>query len=490
MKHSFLALLILITFVHAGAIAQPNVKSELAQMLQHHVEVLASDSMEGRGLGTEGKLRAQKYIAEQFAVMGLKPIGEDYFQQLDLHVGLAMVKGANVVGYLEGSDPKLQDEYILIGAHYDHLGYKYKDDKKVIYHGGDDNASGVATMIELARYFAANPQIVKRSIIFVAFDGEESGLLGSEKFIKENKVFGINNIGLMFSFDMVGMYTENKGLILKGMGTLKGGDILAREVASAQDIELKNTSTDIEARTDTWPFAVKGIPAVHAFTGSKSPYHKPEDTWNLLDYEGMARITTYFQELITATSAMPDLAPLPRFVRAQKPGTIKLNIGLTASAGTSRHLYPDEYYDAKRVFAYGGGAFIQMQMGKRITLQPEILYRSDGSKIADGSFRRQTLTVPLNVHFNLVDEPAAQAKIYVLGGGYFMYSFNGKNGGEDLDFDHLYEDQEWGYDLGLGMDVMGFQVTYTWQRSLTNLAKTDGSKIIPTGWYISAGYKF
>jgi len=474
-----------------GLKAQDGRPTELSEKLKQHVMILSSDSLEGRGLGTAGRIIAQNYITGHFKEIGLTPYNADgYFQRFDLRVNLIQVSGANIVGYLEGSDPDLKDEYIVIGAHYDHLGFRKEEDEKVIYHGADDNASGVATVIELARYFASKPDLVKRSIIFIAFDAEESGLLGSGKFVSENKIFDINEIVAMFSLDMVGMYEANKGLDLKGLGTLNVGNDLAQPIAFSQGLILKNTSAKIEDQTDTWPFGEKGIPAIHAFTSTKSPYHKPEDTFEKLDYEGMAKIVVFMQALITKMLSVPELAPSERFEKLQNPAALILNAGVTAGIGNSRHKYPDEFYTANGVFAFNAGLFFQMQIGKKFTLQPEILFQNDGSKSAEGTFRRQSLIVPVNLHFNIVRQSGGMVKMFPFAGGYFKYSLDGKNGEDDLNFDKTYNDNEWGLNFGFGMDIMKWQVKTSWQRSLTNLSKTPETKIYQRGWFFSVGYKF
>ena len=491
MKMKFFGLLAIIFLMSLSLKAQEGRQTELSEKLKQHVAILASDSLEGRGLGTEGRILAQNYIAGHFKEIGLKPYNDEgYFQRFDLRINLVHVSGANVVGYLEGSDPDLKDEYLVIGAHYDHLGYKKNDDKKVIYHGADDNASGVATVIELARYFASNPNLVKRSLIFIAFDAEESGLLGSGKFISESKFFDINEIVAMFSLDMVGMYAANKGLDLKGLGSLHEGENLAAKIASSQGLHLKNTSAEIEAQTDTWPFGEKGIPAIHAFTSTKSPYHKPEDTFEKLDYEGMAKIKTFLQEMITEMLTMPEVGPSKRFERLQKPYAIQFIKGVTAGFGTSHHKYPDEFYTAKGVFAFNAGLFVQMHIGEKITLQPEVLFQDDGSKTPEGTFHRQSVIIPVNLHFNLVNQYGGMVKVFPFAGVYFRNSFGGKNGGNDLDFDETYNNQEWGMNVGLGMDIMKWQAKITGQRSFTNLLQTSENEIIPKGWYLSVGYKF
>ncbi len=471
-------------------IAQVESSTELAQRLEKHVSFLASDSLEGRGLGTEGTILAQHYIATAFQAMGLQSYHqEDYFQHFDLRIGLAMVPGTNVVGYLEGSDTLLKDEYMVIGAHYDHLGYAKKKDSTVIYHGADDNASGVATLIELARYFSRNRDLMKRSILFIAFDAEESGLLGARKFINENDRFDIQTVRTMFSIDMVGMYTSNKGLSLGGIGSLEDGKDLARSIALLQDFRLKSATDDISFGTDTYPFGEKGIPAVHAFTGTKSPYHKPEDTYEKLDYEGMAKITVYLQSLISEVSGRSEIIPATWLTSVKKPHAVQFNVGATAGLGSSFHKYPDEFYSAKDIVAYNAGIFLQVHLGRRFTCQPEVLYQSDGSRSPEGTFRRQSINVPVNLHLNLVNQNNGMNKVYLFAGGYYLYTFSGNNGSQELDFS-VYRDQEWGLRMGLGVDIMKVQLKYTWQRSLTNLSQTDGSKLFPTGWYISLGYIF
>jgi hypothetical protein len=294
----------------------------------------------------------------------------------------------------------------------------------------------------------------------------------------------------MFSLDMVGMYEANKGLDFKGLGTLDVGNDLAQPIALAQGLILKNTSAKIEAQTDTWPFGEKGIPAIHAFTSTKSPYHKPEDTFEKLDYEGMAKITVFMQALVIKMLSAPELAPSDRFEKLQNPAAMILNAGVTAGIGNSRHKYPDEFYTANGVFAFNAGLFFQMQIGKKFTLQPEILFQNDGSKSAEGTFRRQSLIVPVNLHFNIVRQSGGMVKMYPFAGGYFKYSLAGKNGGDDLNFDKTYNDNEWGLNLGFGMDIMKWQVKFTGQRSLTNLLQKSENEIIPMGWYFSVGYKF
>ncbi len=462
----------------------------IADQLRKHVSILASDSLEGRGLGTDGKILAKQYIAEQFRSAGLEPYGDDYFQHFDLRIGLARVPASNVIGYLPGSDPELGDEYIVIGAHYDHLGYEYRGNDRVIFPGADDNASGTAVLIELARYFSGQRDNLGRSIIFIAFDAEESGLLGAERFISDNKIVDNENIKLMFSLDMVGMYRANEGLELIGMGTFENGVDLAREVASRTGLEVSKLTADVAPRTDTWPFGEAGIPAVHVFTGTRSPYHKPEDTWDLLDYEGMALITSYMTELVLNTSITNILHPTRRFERLLRPYGLRISPGIITNIGRSNHVYPDEFFNASGVFAFSTGFFLKFQFGRKFSLQPELLYDYNGSQSPAGTYRRHSVTVPLNLHLYIAGDSGGFVKAYPIMGGYYRYHLAGKDGGTSLNFDNQHPSGEWGINLGFGLEILRVQVAYTLRRGLTDLTANPGSGSFANVSYFTMGYKF
>lgn len=472
------------------AIANEPAASSLADRLETHVAVLSADSMEGRGLGTGGKVLVKQYIAEQFRLAGIKPVGEDFLHHLSLRVGVARVPAANVVGYLQGSDPVLKDEFIVLGAHYDHLGYDYRDGERVIFPGADDNASGTAAVIELARHFAQNRDAIGRSIVFVAFDGEESGLLGARKFVEENGVIGAEQIKLMFSLDMVGMYAANRGVSLLGMGTLHGGPTLAQSLAAAQGVSIRRMTKDLPIRTDTGPFGEIGIPSVHVFTGTNSPYHQPEDTYDLLDYEGMARITTYLKAMVSELSFQPELQPSRRFAGMLDPGGVYFDAGFVALLGSSGHLFPDEFFTADPAFAFGAGLFLEMHFGRRFSLQPEVLYDMNGSKSAAGTFRRHSVTIPVNLNYKLVTGPGGFFRFYPFAGGYYRHSFSGKDGDVELDFDGLHPAGEWGVNVGAGLEVMGIRIAYTWRSGLSDISVDPERTVRTRGRYVTMGFRF
>ena len=460
------------------------------EVLHAHVSYLASEELEGRGLGTEGKYLAKNYIRNQFEAAGLIPMGEDYLQDFPLKMSMAWIKATNIVGLVEGSDPQLKNEYIVIGAHYDHIGYELKKDKKIIYPGADDNASGVAAIIELAKYFNKPENKTKRSIIFIAFDAEESGLLGSKHYVKTIDETLRKNIKAMFSFDMVGMLEANKGLDLKGIGTLVSGVETVQK--HAQGITLLNTTSNIENRTDTEPFANAGIPAIHVFTGLKSPYHKPEDKADLLDFHGMIKVTDYMAKVVADLGSQPILEPIATIKSlsvSDKALTQRLQTGLIFNLGNGRHLYKDEFFDAKNAFSYSVGLQLNYKITRFTHLHLEALYDENTSKSAQGTFRRQSITVPLNIELGTPTKSGNSERFFVFAGPYFRYNLDGKDGNETLDFDNVYEENEWGYNLGFGFDIKKLRIGYTYRHALQSIVQEDAN-IRATGSYFTIGYRF
>ncbi|TVQ12862.1 MAG: M28 family peptidase [Bacteroidetes bacterium] len=489
-----IVLLLAIAFLFSHQLICAN-DPELQQKMRQHVSILASDSLQGRGLGTRGAEIARDYIVAMFEEVGVKPFEQmngEFLQHFRFRQNLAWIDGWNIVGYIEGSDPLLRNEYIVLGAHWDHLGYKKQDGQKTIYPGADDNASGVAAIIELARYFSEHPQLLQRSLIIVAFDAEESGLIGSKHFVSNSPV-PLNSIKLMFSLDMVGMYEANKGLHLKGMASMKNGVELAESVAPNHTLRLRDTGSKIERRTDTAPFGDSGIPSVHVFTGSKSPYHKPEDQYHLLDYEGMVKIHNYMSELVSRLSAQPDILPSPSLIAhatAMATGTgNRISSGVLLNAGSGFHRYDDEFYRANSVFAGSVGLYLQIPLSRFFTLQQELHYDFNGSRMEGGVFRRHSVVMPLNIQLGTPRTVSIPVRFYSFAGPYFRYNFAGSAAGSTLDFE-IYSEQEWGYSLGFALELFGFTMGYTQRRALTGLFEDSQVNVFDSNGYFSLGYRF
>jgi hypothetical protein len=222
----------------------------------------------------------------------------------------------NVAGYLEGTDPVLKNEYIVIGAHYDHLGmgiegslYKGKEEK--IHHGADDNASGTAGVMELAEKFASVKGLLKRSIIFITFSGEELGLLGSNYFVN-NLPVPENKIVTMINMDMIGRLRE-KALTVYGMGTSSGWkDLLNKENIYKFKLAFNDEGF---GPSDHSSFYGKGIPVLFFFTGVHEDYHRPTDEAKLINSAGEDSVLHYVYdvtEVIDTMSTKPDYIKVAR----------------------------------------------------------------------------------------------------------------------------------------------------------------------------------
>ncbi len=205
----------------------------------------------------------------------------------------------NIIGYVEGTDSKLKDEYIVVGAHYDHLGYggptsmKTGGGKPQIHNGADDNASGVASMLELAKLVAENP--LKRTVIFVSFSGEEMGLLGSSYFVNHLPI-ELNKISTMINLDMVGRMKKNE-LTVFGTSTAHNLTTIIDSLDLIDTVAIIKAS-DAYGPSDHASFVMKNIPVLMFFTGLHEDYHKPSDDWDKINFPGMVWATNYVYSVL------------------------------------------------------------------------------------------------------------------------------------------------------------------------------------------------
>ena len=277
--------------------------------IEDDVVFLASDKLEGRQTGTDGEKAAAEYIAKRFENLGLEPKGTNgYFQafsfkpQTDPHQkvnytvkdGDSTITGTNVIGFLNNNAKNT----IIIGAHYDHLGYGaegslYRGDTQEIHNGADDNASGVAVMLNLAKKLTSTN--TGNNYLFMAFSGEEMGLLGSNYFTK-NATIDLSKANYMINMDMVGRLKEDHTLAVYGVGTSP----MLKQVVKANNskFELVLNESGV-GPSDHTSFYNSDIPVLHFFTGQHDDYHKPGDDTPKLNYEGMDMISSYIFDIIS-----------------------------------------------------------------------------------------------------------------------------------------------------------------------------------------------
>lgn len=285
-------------------------QSEARQDIHIDVIYLASDDLEGRETGTKGETLAAEYIARRMRDIGLMPKGtHGWYQEFEFssnpHGGSVKdKKGKNVLGYLDNNKSKT----LVIGAHYDHLGYGSSGSRSpndhAIHNGADDNASGIASLLYLAQQCKSWADL-QFNVLFIAFSGEELGLLGSKAFM-ENPIIPIEKMLAMINMDMVGRLNKEKTISISGVGTAKEWRGLLDKSKPA-DFTFNYSEGGI-GPSDHTSFYLKNIPALHFFTGQHMDYHKPSDDSPLVNYEGIEEMSRLIGVLIRNVSANPSLS--------------------------------------------------------------------------------------------------------------------------------------------------------------------------------------
>lgn len=321
--------------------------------IQSHIQFLARDSLRGRETGTAGEAIAARYIADHLRQFGLQPLGDDstYYQQFTVNMSVMNNPHSadtasfsdeeriarNVIGLIEGSEQP--EKYIVIGAHYDHLGMGafgslYTRSNKQIHNGADDNASGTSGVLELAQYFSENkPQ---KSLIFVAFSGEEMGLLGSQHFV-ENSPVDLEQIQAMINMDMIGRLKDNQ-LLIFGTGTSDGwSDLITK--ANTDSLSIK-TVPDGTGASDHTSFYNKQIPVLHYFTDTHADYHRPSDDTAYINSKGEDRVLEHLKCVILSI----DTLKAGQLTYTEAPVTQDRNVTLD---GPTMGVTPDYGFDGK-----------------------------------------------------------------------------------------------------------------------------------------------
>ncbi|MCK9271299.1 MAG: M20/M25/M40 family metallo-hydrolase [Bacteroidales bacterium] len=210
----------------------------------------------------------------------------------------------NVVGWLEGTNPALKDECVVIGAHYDHLGMggpgsgSRAIDTVAVHNGADDNASGVAGLLELAQYFADRKNRPERSLLFIAFGAEEMGLIGSKYFV-ENPLIDLSKIMAMINLDMIGRLKDHRTLSVGGTGTSSRSEAILDDLAKASTLKMQY-SKEGYGPSDHASFYGKDIPVFFITTGAHDDYHTPRDRAELINAEGEAEVVAFTADLAVA----------------------------------------------------------------------------------------------------------------------------------------------------------------------------------------------
>ncbi len=309
------------------------------ERLKKTVDYLASEELRGRAPGSPGIGKAADFIVDNFKAAGLLPGSDDssYFQSWNEIVDSLGNKSTvkNIIGIIPGSNPNLKDESVVISAHYDHLGLGWpgvnKGNEGKIHYGADDNASGVTVLLELAHTLGKSlkPQ---RTIIFVAFSSEETGLLGSKYYVKNTKRFPAKKVIGVLNFDAVGRLGNNKVSILSA-SSAREWRFIFMGASYVTGVESDIITQELDA-SDQRSFIESGIPGVQFFSGANSDYHRPSDTPDKIDISGLVKVAALGQEALVylgdrieplafqAQSAVPSTKPQAAGERKVLTGSI------------------------------------------------------------------------------------------------------------------------------------------------------------------------
>lgn len=360
--------------------------------MMQHIKYLSSDKLKGRGLGTPGLDSAAKYIAEKFKAYGLQPMGKSYYQTFN-HTfsdkGEMTLK--NVIAVIPGTDEKLKDSPVVVSAHYDHLGLGWPDvhqgDKGKIHHGANDNASGIAILLELAKTMGKTVK-PKRTIIFAAFTGEEAGLIGSRYFVSHIKDYYKGDVLADVNIDTDGGLFDKKLMVLNANSAREWKFIfMGTDYTTGVKSEIIQQELDA---SDQFAFIEKGIPAVQLFTGATPDYHRPTDTWEKIDEKGLVKVAAVAKEVVEYLGDREE--PMPYTGKAHPANTQPS----TTTPKTSRKVATGSIPD----FAYTGngvkiGAVIEGSAGDKAGLKTgDIIIAVDNDKVEN----LQEYTVILKKH--------------------------------------------------------------------------------------------
>jgi len=315
--------------------------------IKDDVMFLSNDSLEGRQTASEGEQKAAKYIAQRFEDLGLQAKGTNgYFQEFSFKPktnphqkvsytvkdGDSTITGTNVIGFIDNQ----AENTVIIGAHYDHLGYGaegslYRGDTKEIHNGADDNASGVGVLLDLAKKLKDTNK--SNNYLFITFSGEEMGLLGSNYYAK-NPTVSNDKANYMINMDMVGRLKADSTLAVYGVGTSP----IFKQTLKAHNDKFKLVQNESGVGpSDHTSFYNVDVPVLHFFTGQHEDYHKPSDDFDKLNYDGMSTISNYIFEVITDLNDNGKLAF--RKTKNESEETPRFKVGLG--------VIPDYLYDGE-----------------------------------------------------------------------------------------------------------------------------------------------
>ena len=312
--------------------------------LKKDVFYLANDSLEGREIGTKGEKIAADYIAKRYETIGLSTYNNSYLHQIerkgnnphDSSTYEKLIKGNNVIGFIDNGSKS----NIIIGAHYDHLGWGEEgslhlaeNNVKAIHNGADDNASGVSALFYIANELKEKK--LNHNVYFIAFTGEEKGLWGS-KYLTTNDSSLISKTDVMINMDMIGRLDSNNRLAVYGVGTSPSFIPTLDKLNEKTNFSFKYDSSGI-GPSDHTSFYLENIPVLHFFTGQHEDYHKPTDDAEKINFDGLEKVSSFIMDLVIKLDEKEKIVFTKTKEKKKKSRSFNVTLGVI----------PDYLYDGK-----------------------------------------------------------------------------------------------------------------------------------------------
>lgn len=314
------------------------------EKMMETIHFLSGLDLHGRGLGSKGLDRSAEFIAKKFREVGLKPGGDtddSYFQTWEETIDIGENKPQtvvlkNVIGLIPGKKIEFSGQSVVVGAHYDHLGLGWPDvrdnNKGRIHPGADDNASGVSILLELAAALAGTGP--DRSVVFVAFTGEEDGKRGSRHYVANEKHYPMEKCIGMLNLDTVGRLGKKKLLVL-GADSAKEWVHILRGAGFVTGVDVETVSERLDS-SDQMSFQDAGVPAIQLFSGPHTDYHRPTDTTDKIDADGLVKVASVAKEIIEYLSSRED-----RLIKATALGSTTTEESIRKERKVSLGTIPD-----------------------------------------------------------------------------------------------------------------------------------------------------
>jgi aminopeptidase N len=352
-----------------------------AARMQADVETLADDAMQGRGVGTAGLDAAADYIAAQFEAAGLEPAGDDggWFQPFTMQgEDGSDVTVRNVLGVIPGTNADWADQSVVVSAHYDHLGFGWPEtaarNKGRIHAGAEDNASGVAVMLELARTLGKSME-PERSVVFAAFTAEESGLKGARYYVKNQQRFPVDKVMGNLNIDTVGRLDDGKLLVLSA-DSAREWKFIFMGASFVTGVQTEMPAQQLDA-SDQVAFIEAGVPGVQFFAGPGPDYHKPSDTADKIDYNGLVKVASVVREGVEYLAGRPD--PMAFQGTESEPAAQRPSTGGKSRAATG--VIPDFAFSGQGVAV--GGVHENSPAQRAGLVEGDVIVAINGEDVAD-----------------------------------------------------------------------------------------------------------